>query len=36
MRDLAESDIVTLKEIKICGGKQVIVSKGNKQEIELC
>ena len=34
MRDLAESDITTLKEINLSGGKQVIVSKGNKQEFQ--
>ena len=36
MRDLVESDITSLKEINLCGGNQVNVKKGNKQEVELC
>ena len=34
LEDLAESEIHSLKHIDLSGGKQVIVSQGNKQEFK--
>ena len=35
LQELADSDLDSLKHIDLSGGKQVIITKGNKQEIVL-